>query len=124
MSHQCAFSVIDRQLLIADASTGQVIWHGEPLGFPVEEVVPVPGADRAVVLLDYMGGKTGPFENLICVDCEGHVVWRAQLPSASSTEAYVSFEVRDDKLLAHTWSGHRVTLDLANGAVRDAKFTK
>lgn len=124
MSSRCAFSVINRQLLIVDSPTGQVIWHGEPLGFPVEEAVAIPGSSRAAVLLDYMSGPAGPFENLICVDCDGQLVWRAQLPSASSAEAYVSFEMEGTELFASTWSSHRVTLDPMTGRIRDSKFTK
>jgi len=123
MSH-CSFSVLDRQLLIVDTSTGRVMWHGAPLGFPVEEVEPLPVGDRALVLLDYMSGPSGPFENLICVTCGGDVSWRAQLPSTSGTEAYVSFEIQGDELIAHAWTGHRVVLDPATGFLRESKFTK
>jgi len=124
MSSRCAFSVIDRQLLIVDSPSGDVIWHGPPLGLPVEEVQAIPGTDTAVVLLDYMAQPSGSFENLISVDYQGAVVWRAQLPSGSSTDAYVSFDLEGDQLIAHAWSGHRVILDAATGQIRDSKFTK
>jgi outer membrane protein assembly factor BamB len=124
MTDQCAFSVIDHQLLIVETRTGRVRWHGKPLGRPVEEVEGIPGAPRAVVLLDYMAGPPGPAENLVCVDCDGQVAWRARLPTDSSTDAYVSFELVGGQLVAHSWSGHRVVIDPATGDVRDSKFTK
>jgi outer membrane protein assembly factor BamB len=124
MSTPCAFTVIDRQLLITDPATGQVRWHGSPLGLPVEEVRPLLTADRAIVLLDYMAGPTGPRQNLICVDCDGQVVWQAALPSSSSPEAFVSFELVGDQLFANSWSGWGVAIDPLTGDIRGAEFTK
>jgi hypothetical protein len=123
MTKECTFSVIDRQLLIVDP-TGRVHWHGMPLGWPVEEVAPLLDGARAVVLLDYMAAPTMPFENLVCVDCDGQVVWRARLPTTSGADAYVSFELIGDRLVANTWSGHQVILDPVTGEVQDARFTK
>jgi hypothetical protein len=54
-------------------------------------------ADRAIVLLDYMAGPIGPRQNLICVDCDGQVVWQAALPTSSSPESFVSFELVGDQ---------------------------
>lgn len=124
MTRRPAFSVIDRQLLIVDGPSGDVVWHGHPLGLPVEEVQTIPGTGTAVVLLDYMAQPSGPFENLISVDSDGAVVWRARLPSDSGTDAYVSFSLEGDQLVAHAWSGHRVTIEAATGKIRDSKFTK
>jgi hypothetical protein len=123
MTNACTFSVIDRQLLIVDP-TGRVRWHGMPLGWPVEEVAPLPGTARAVVLLDYMATPTVPLENLLCVDCDGQMIWRARLPTTSSAEAYISFELIGDRLFANTWSGQRVTLDPVTGEVLDSRFAK
>jgi hypothetical protein len=123
MTNACIFSAIGRQLLIVDP-TGRVRWHGMPLGWPVEEVVPLPGTARAVVLLDYMAAPTVQLENLVCVDCDGQVIWRARLPTTSSAEAYVSLELIGDRLVANTWSGQRVTLDPTTGQVQDSRFTK
>ena len=117
------FSVVDRELVIVDGRAG-VTWHGRPLGLPVEEVQTIPGTDTAVVLLDYMAGPPGPLENLVCVDGHGAVVWHARLPSAESTDAYVSFAFDRERLVAHTWSCHRVVIDPTTGTISGAEFTK
>lgn len=123
MSRSCDFSTVERPLVIVDSRSGQVLWHGAPLGCPVETVEYIPDSDRAVVLLDYMCGRpTGPYQNLICVDCKGEVVWCAQLPT--NTDAYVSFDLRGDELLANSWSGYRVHVDIATGQLLESKFTK
>jgi hypothetical protein len=124
MNTPCAFTVIDRQLLVTDLSTGQTRWHGSPLGLPVEEVHPLQGAARAVVLLDYIAGPTGPKRNLICVDRDGQVVWQAALPTSSSPESFVSFELLGNELFANSWSGWRVAIDPGTGDIRGAEFTK
>lgn len=107
-----------------DRTTGLVRWHGFPLGAPVEEVEPVSDASHAIVLLDYMSGSLGPFENLVCVDCDGSLVWQAELPSTSSTEAYVSFELAYGRLTANSWSGYSVELDPRTGKLITSTFTK
>ena len=124
MTQGCAFSVSEGALLIVDRADGHVVWHGKPLDAPVDEVSPLPGGNAAIVLLDYMAGPPGPFANLICVNCAGDITWRGELPTKSSTEAYVEFSLHDFALSANSWSGHRVGLDLETGQIRDSEFTK
>jgi len=120
----CNYTVVDRILVVTDAVSGSVVWQGRPLRLPVEEVQGLPGGSRAIVLLDYTSGPDGPFANLLCVACDGELVWRAELPSGSSTEAYVSFDLTGDALLANSWTGHRVQLDIATGRMIQSAFTK
>jgi hypothetical protein len=63
-------------------------------------------------------------QNLYCIDASGHAVWRAVLPDASGPDCYLSAMVDGDHVVAATWSGFRVVLDLASGAIREAEFTK
>src|SRR5262245_12486852 len=124
MRTPCTFTILDRQLLITDPATGHTRWHGLPLGLPVEEVQPMQAPDRAIVLLDYLARPTGPNQNLICVDCDGRVVWQAALPTSSSPESFVSFELLGDQLFANCWSGWRVAIDPTTGDILRAAFTK
>lgn len=125
MTRECAFHSSNRQLLVTDTRTGRTRWYGAPLGAPVEAVEAISDVDRAVVLLDYMARATpGAFQNLLCVDCDGSIVWRARLPTSLGDDAYVSFELVGDRLTANTWSCHRVSLDVQTGEIRDSTFTK
>jgi outer membrane protein assembly factor BamB len=112
------------RLLVTDASTGQTRWHGSPLGLPVEEVQPLPEGGGAVVLLDYMARTNRTDSNLVCVDCDGQVVWQASLGSLSSPDAFVSLELVGDELLANSWAGWCVAIDPTTGDIRGVKFTK
>ena len=124
MTNHCVFSIVDRNLLIVDASSGHQRWRGMPFGVPVSDARTLPGRTRAVVLLDYMARPTGRFENLVCVDCDGQVMWRALLPTDDSNEAYVSFDLDDDQLRANAWSGNRVEIDALTGDLLRSWFTK
>lgn len=76
-----------------------------------------------MVLLDYMAQPSGPFENLVRVDGQGRVVWRAPPPPGSVGDAYVSFSVEGDNV-ANSWSGYRVILDAATGKICESRFVK
>jgi hypothetical protein len=118
------YTIEGERLIVSDAISGATYWAGKPLDAAVADVKAVPGSDRAVVLLDYMAVPNGPFQNLICVSPEGTVVWAAPLPSISSTEAYVSFDLGIDELRANSWDGYRVHIDLASGEILQKTFTK
>jgi outer membrane protein assembly factor BamB len=118
------FTVESGRLIAWDAATGEIRWQGELLGAPVSDVKAIPGTERAVVLLDYISRSSGPFQNLACVDEDGQVVWTASLPSASNTDAYVSFELGRETIFANSWSGYQVQIDLLSGSIRDKSFTK
>jgi outer membrane protein assembly factor BamB len=124
MSTPCAFTVIDRQLLITDPVTGQARWHGSPLGLPVEEVQPLTEGGGAVVLLDHLARTKRTDSNLVCVDCDGQLVWKLSVGSLSSPDAFVSLELVGDELVANSWAGRRVGIDPLTGDIRGAEFTK
>ena len=71
-----------------------------------------------------MAEPNRPFQNLVCVDPDGTMIWIAALPSASSTDAYVSFDLGTDEVHASSWSGYRVRIDLRSGEIRGKTFTK
>jgi hypothetical protein len=97
---------------------------GLPNGGRVVDVKLVPGEDGAVVLLDYMGQPHGPFRNLLRVGPNGGTVWVADLPTASNTDAYVSFDLDRNEVRANSWSGYAVSIDVRSGAVGTKSFAK
>lgn len=118
------FSVLNRELVVTDAATGRPRWSGRPLGLPVEDVQPISDSADAIVLLDYAGAPQGPCRNLVRIDPDGRVVWEGELPTSSSTEAYVSFQLDGKALTANSWSSNHVQLDLGTGRIDARKFTK
>ena len=80
----------------------------------MEQVEAIGDSGRALVLLDCMAAP-GSIENLVCVDGAGRIVWRARLPTSDSADAYVSFQLTDNHILANSWSGHRVVFDPVSG---------
>ncbi len=118
------YSIKDHQLVITDSETGETCWSGLPLGAPVSDAKAVPGTDRAVVLLDYLAQPNGPFRNLICVAADGTVIWTAELPTSSSTEAYVSFDLDVDGLHANSWECYWARIALDSGEILDQVFIK
>ncbi len=81
------------------------------------------GADGdELVLFDYVDGPK-VFANLI--RRRGSVeVWRAAPPLPTSPDAWVSARVEGDEVVAQSWSGFRVWLDLADGSEIRREFTK
>ena len=88
------------------------------------DVKVVPGQDKSVVLLDYITQPDGPYPNLLCVSSSGAIVWTADLPTASSTDAYVSFDLGHGVIHANSWSGYMVDIDIQSGALSGKVYTK
>jgi hypothetical protein len=124
MTESTTFTLDDGYLVISDATSGNTRWRGRPNGARVADIKVVPGDDSAVVLLDYMAHPHGPFPNLVRVSRSGAIVWTADLPTASSTDAYVSFNLGQGEVHAHSWSGYAVDIDVRSGAVRGKSFAK
>lgn len=92
-------------------------------GVPVKTSFVLPGTSDHVVLLDYMGGPKN-FRNVLRIATSGEVVWRAELPDRSGPEAYVDLELSSDGLVARSWSGHRVVMDVNSGRIARSEFVK
>jgi hypothetical protein len=94
----------------------------------VWQELPVPGSTDTIVLLDPdQSPMTGPFHNLLRYDSAHHTIWTATLPdlyAPGRPDCYVSVRWEDDTLDANTWSGHRVRLDPATGAIVATTFVK
>jgi hypothetical protein len=64
------------------------------------------------------------FLNLLRLRHDGTVAWHAQLPDSSGNDAFVEFEWQDGELMANSWSGYRIRIDLQDGSTRDETFVK
>lgn len=102
---------------------GDILYRGKPEGYPVEKATIFDGV-HVIVLLKYREKKYGSFENLLLLKSDGRVAWRAQLPSPSSTDSYLDFEVKENRLFANSWSCYRVEIDLKTGRILQSEFTK
>jgi hypothetical protein len=105
------------------STDGKLLYCAKPDGHPAEKVA-VLQSGKTIVLLRYFERKYGSFENLLLLRLDGTVVWRAQLPNTSSGDAYVDFEITDDRVFANSWSCYRVELDMRDGKILQRQFTK
>ncbi len=63
-------------------------------------------------------------ENLICVDSQGSMRWRAQLPKGSGADCFVAIRADGGELTATTWSGWRIEVEPSTGRHLRAAFVK
>ena len=111
-------------VVVTDASSGEVLWSGAIDQAKTDSVLPLGESDDAIVLLDHMARK-GRFPNLVRIDRNGAILWRAQLPSSSDPhDSYVSVEVEGETIRANSWSGYRVRLSPDSGRIAKSTFTK
>lgn len=118
------YSVVNGEMVVTDRETGSEVWKGKPEGWPVEDVLPVPGSEDAIVLVPYEAGPMDrAFQNLLRCRPDGSVVWRAELPDRGA-DTYVSVDWRHGALVANSWSCFLTELDPETGKIRSATFTK
>jgi hypothetical protein len=119
------YSRINRSLVLSETTHGRVIWSGQPDGYPVQKVLSRPGLDGCFVLLDRdTSPKWGDFLNILKIEPNGNIQWRAELPD-SGNDTYVDMKWSDDNILtAWSWSCYMVTLNQTNGRVLTRVFTK
>jgi hypothetical protein len=99
-------------------------WSGTLDGMPVRDLVVLPSGSSAVVLLDPPPGH-GAVRNLVRVDSNAKVAWRAEPPKPGESDAFVSIALLEDGLIsASTWSGYRVVISPDTGAVIRMDHTK
>jgi hypothetical protein len=105
------------------STDGKLLYCAKPDGYPAEKVA-VLQSGSTIVLLRYSERKYGSFENLLLLRLDGTVIWRAQLPDTSSGDAYVDFKIKDDRVIATSWSCYQVELDMRDGKILKRQFTK
>ena len=112
---------IPGQFTVFRAADGAFSWSGSYRAMKVVAALPIDG-ERCLILLDTAASKQEVFENLLCVECVGNVVWKAELPD--QPDAFVKFEMVADGLRAWTWSGWALRLDPATGKILGRQFVK
>ncbi|WP_374008771.1 hypothetical protein [Leifsonia sp. LS-T14] len=121
MTSEITFEVQDGALIIGVPGTSKRVIR--PDGMIVIEADPVGDGTGAFVLLE-PPKATGRTSNLVRVDSDGLVIWRAQLPEGEPTDSFVEFGESSGDVLASTWSGRHLVIDAASGQVLRDRFTK
>jgi hypothetical protein len=111
------------RLVIRDPNTDVMLWSGTFDGYPVLKIVPVQqGEDGCLVLLDWSGSRHPTLENLFLIRADGSVAWRVPLPDSNDT--YVNVHSNHEGVVATTWSGLKVMVDLSDRTIKTIAFTK
>ncbi len=109
------------ELVVLESPTGAERWRGLPGGRKAR-LMAVAGERCIVVGEPDIATKND--RNLYCFDGAGHQVWRGTAPDMSGPDHYVAARVEGDHVIAHSWSGYRVVLDLASGELREVHCVK
>jgi hypothetical protein len=86
-------------------------------------VIDIPASEDSLVLLDYWDGPK-VFANLSRVRADGTEVWTAPPPLPTSPDAWTQVRIESGLVVAHSWSGYVVHLDVETGQERLREFVK
>jgi hypothetical protein len=118
---QYSYSADQGDLVVASGST--IVWRGRPAGMTVYKAFLLPGTEDAIVLLDYEQSKTARFRNLLRCRPDGQIVWTAE-PPPGAVDSYVEVRWDERGLIAGSWSGYSLGIDVANGRITRTTFVK
>lgn len=83
--------------------------------------IDLPGGDRLILHgLSAPEGERGVIVRL----CGGRPVWTARPPEGAGQDAFVAMRLEDGRLIADSFQGLRIQIDLATGAVTPRAFVK
>jgi|SRR5215831_2673918 len=83
----------------------------------------LPCSDGHIALLDYyQASQSKVWTNLRRIKSTGEVVWATSPPK--SGDIFTNVDYRDGRLVAWTWNGFMITVDLETGKPLEALFTK
>jgi hypothetical protein len=70
--------------------------------------------------------ENGPMndENLVCLDTDGRVRWRAKLPTSEPGDCFVTVTLDGDLVRASSMSYYAVWIDPVTGEMLRSNFTK
>jgi hypothetical protein len=88
----------------------------------IYKLLPLDNALGCLVLLDPGSSRQPTFENLLLVNPAGEVCWKAELPK--SNDAFADVLKIGQGVVARTWTGIRVEVDLATGRTTEIGFSK
>jgi hypothetical protein len=95
---------------------------GQHDGTAIKKAIPHKGDKRCILLLDPDSNKHPVFENLVCIDQIGAIVWKAGL--SSNPDVFLDMEMTSAGVLASTWSGYKILLDPETGRTLKRTFVK
>jgi len=83
-------------------------------------------ADQAgsIVLYDWMAEEVKDGRNLMRIDVEGNILWKASPPTNNMQDCFTRIRWDGRALSANTWSCYRVAVDPDSGEVTVLEFTK
>ncbi len=110
-------------LYIKNLSTDSIEWSGRPKGYRVQNVIELIDSDCSIVLLD-PSQESRTFQNLLYIDCEGSIVWEADLPDTNVGDVYLKVLYQDNCIIAYSWSGFKVEIDSKSGKIISREFVK
>ncbi len=70
---------------------------------------------RSIVLYSWALSEEPRIRNLVCLDVEDRVVWRAELPASDEPDCFTRVDLEQDAIVAETWRGQRVRLSPGTG---------
>lgn len=76
----------------------------------------------SILLYDWMAKEVEGGRNLMRVDAEGQILWKASPPNTQDCFTRIAWD--GQALTANTWSCYRVAVDPENGKVTVLEFTK
>ena len=84
--------------------------------------IDLPDGAGGIVLYDWMSDDMNDGRNLVNIDSQGRIVWKASPPGTQDSFTHMTWD--DETLAANTWSGYRVGVEMQNGRVTVREFTK
>lgn len=116
------FSSPRHGIVVTQNMDGSYSWTGSYGGTPIIGAIPSEKGQNCVVLLDPGAGDRLVFENLLCIDCDGTIIWAAKLPSMP--DCFVGMDRKPNGILANTFSGFLILMDSETGAELESKYVK
>ncbi len=86
--------------------------------------IDLPDDTGSILLYDWMAEEVKDGSNLMRVDPEGCILWKASPPATGMRDCFTRMKWDGHILTANTWSCYRVAVDPQNGNVTVLEFTK
>lgn len=107
-------------LCIFREEDGSLYWQGTFNGATIKSALPV--EEECIILLDPDANKKSLFKNLFRINYNGEPRWVAELPG--NPDAFMDMRLERGILIARSWSGYSISIDIHSGKRLNQKFTK
>ena len=109
------------KIIVYQKDSGECVAHGTFDGIDILNSLPLDSGDKCVFLL-MANKKRIKFDNLVCVNKSGEILWQSNILSA--VDFFVSIELNFDIIIANSWYGYRVLIDKDYGREISRIFVK